>query len=240
MNKRYGMTANRKIQIRIITIACLATMIEIALLLLGMNYEGVCVLLLILEMPSMLFLLFGKAQRSLIRLSMNGYFYLVILNSAVELLWNWFGDKTSFLLLLVFASGIVIVIVRMSKNYANMKKGIYDVQFFHRGKSMQFKGFYDTGNCLKDPYSGKGVHIVSEQVIYKSGMLEEAALEKMIYIPYQALGNLSGKLAIYYIDEIQIEGEDGKSIWKEYPIGVTKDNLFYGKGYEIILNEEVF
>ena len=47
-------------------------------------------------------------------------------------------------------------------------------------------------------------------------------------------------LSVYYLDEIVIGEENQKSNWKKYPVGVTKENLFEGRQYEMILNEEVF
>ena len=129
-----------------------------------------------------------------------------------------------------------------------MKKGIFQVELICLDKKVQVKGFYDSGNRLKDPYTGKGVHIVSEQLIRKFKIQEirtqnmETNPEeiKRVYIPYQSLGNEAGLLEVYYIDELVIDGEKERIYIHNCPLGVTKDNLFEGKEYEIILNEEVF
>ena len=124
---------------------------------------------------------------------------------------------------------------RMYRNYARIQKGIFQVELIQTGKRLRIKGLYDSGNRLIDPYTGKGVHIVSRRV------LEECKQEiTPVYVPYHALGNENGMLAVYYIDELIVEGEKGRSILQNCPVGVTKDNLFEGKNYEMILNEEVF
>ncbi len=96
------------------------------------------------------------------------------------------------------------------------------------------KGFYDSGNKLKDSYSNKGVHIIAQD---KLATLE---VEAPVYVPYHSLGNETGMLTVYYIDEFIVEGEQKRIKIQNCPFGVTKDNLFEGKNYQIILNEEVF
>ena len=93
------------------------------------------------------------------------------------------------------------------------------------------------------------MHIILEQKVRELGIIrmgkkmdesEEQQNILPVYVPYQALGNESGIIEVHYIDEMIIEGENGKITIQNCPVGVTKDNLFEGKNYEMILNEEVF
>ena len=63
---------------------------------------------------------------------------------------------------------------------------------------------------------------------------------RSVYIPYQALGNESGILKVYYIDEVIITGDNQRIHIQKCPLGVTEENLFNEQKYEMILNEEVF
>ena len=218
---------------------CLAsgvgTMIEIAGLFLSGSYNSFIICVHLFEVPLMIWYLLGKNHRRMFQVIVAGYFFMILINGVLEALWNQFGEDGSYIFYLIFACCVVVVGVRIWKNYSKMQKGIYPVELWYKGKRVAAYGFYDSGNRLKDPYTGKGVHIVSEQVLVKLG-----AKDTPVYVPYQALGNEQGMLEVYYIDELTIEGEKQRKSWQACPLGVTKDNLFEGKKYEIILNEEVF
>ena len=160
----------------------------------------------------------------------------MIINGVLEALWNQFGEHGSYLFYLLFSSAGVVLGVRMWRNYSQMQKGIFLVELSLQGKKIHINGFYDSGNRLKDPYTGRGVHIIPTNLWEK---IQQTHIEP-VYIPYKALGNENGILEVYYIDEMKIEGEKGRIIIQKCPLGVTKDNLFREKKYEIILNEEVF
>jgi len=117
-----------------------------------------------------------------------------------------------------------------------MQKGIFQIEICHQEKRMVTYGFYDSGNRLIDTYTGKGVHIVSQKIFQTLGLEDEAT----VLLPYQALGNEMGIIEVKYVDEMMIEGEKQSIQLRKCPLGVTKDNLFEGKQYQIILNEEVF
>lgn len=218
----------------------IGTVVEIVGLLYSVSYSVFLVCVNFLEVPIMVLILLGKERRKVLQVIAWGYFFLVLINGVLEMLWNQFGEVGFYIIFLLFSCGVVIVGTRMWKNYSKMQKGIFQVELFSEGHQARIKGFYDSGNHLKDLYTGKGVHIISEKTLEKLRMEREKRTDKVVYIPYKALGNEEGILEVYYIDELIILGEKGRRIIQNCPLGVTKDNLFEGKNYEIILNEEVF
>lgn len=222
---------------RIVFTSFLGTAFEIVGLLFSGSYERFVLGVYLLEVPMMIFFLIGKERKQLIQCVLLGYFYLMIINGVLELLWNQLGEHGSFLFYLLFACGAVIVGVQLWKKYAKTQKGIFQAELLHHGNKIRIHGFYDTGNRLIDPYTKSGVHIVSEQLLEKLGLLH---VQPPVYIPYQALGNEAGLLEVYYVEELIIEGDKQKVQLQNCPLGVTKDNLFKGKKYEMIFNEEVF
>lgn len=220
--------------IKICLVAFFGTIFEIIGLVYVNSYALFLVLVHLLEMPLMFIAIVAKEKRKIIRLIFMGYFYVMLINGILEALWNQFGERGSYLFYLLFSCGAVIVGVRMWCNYKKIQKGVFQVQLMHQGKIVQLNGFYDSGNRLKDTYTQKGVHIISEK------LLEKMWKETPVYIPYKSLGNDLGMLEVYYIDELIVEGEKQKIRIQNCPLGVTKDNLFEGKKYQIILNEEVF
>ena len=234
--------------LRICLASGMGTLIEITGLLFSSSYNVFVVVVHLFEVPFMVWWVLGKGKREMIRVVVSGYFFTMLINGVLEALWNQFGEQGSYMFYLLFSCGVVIVGVRIWKNYTKMQKGIFRVEVLFQDKQIQSNAFYDSGNRLIDPYTGKGVHIVSEQLINKAGIVSKINVlgetEKQeispVYIPYQALGNEAGLLEVYYIDEIVIEGEKGRKHILNCPVGVTKDDLFEGKNYEMILNEEVF
>lgn len=72
--------------------------------------------------------------------------------------------------------------------------------------SIKVRAFYDSGNCLKDPYTGKPVVIVSPSVIQQL----DGQLGKGVLIPYYSLGNDSGMVPAYSCKGMDVWKTEGK------------------------------
>ena len=223
-----------KVLVKIGIVSLIGTLFEIVGLIFSGSYSVFVLAVYLLEIPFMTWIVLGKNRIQTVRVMIAGYFFTIIINGVLEALWNQFGEHGSYVFYLLFSCGVVIVGMRIWLNYTKMQKGIFQVEVLHQGKRTIVNAFYDSGNRLKDPYTQRGVHIVSLNVLRR---LDQSI---PVYIPYQSLGNEAGLLEVYYIDELIIEGEKGRIIIQNCPVGVTKDNLFEGKKYEMILNEEVF
>lgn len=235
-NKLHSHTTTLKGIGKIFVASGIGTIIEIAGLVLGNSYNLFLILVHVLEIPFMMRFVLGKKRKQIWKVIITGYFFIVLINGVVEWLWNWFGEQASFVLLLILACGMTIIAVRVWQNYNKMQKGIFQVELLHKDTYISTYGFYDSGNRLKDPYTQKGVHIVSEMLMKRLGLEKENS----VLVPYQALGNETGMIEVYYVDELVIEGENERVHLEKSPLGVTKDNLFKERKYEIILSEEVF
>lgn len=222
--------------LKIIIVSCLATVFEVMGLLLCDSYNFFIMLIHVLEVPVMFLCTVVKMRQNTFSLIVTGYLFVMIINGVLEVMWNWFGEKGNYIFYLGCSCGFVIVVARIWINYTRQQKGIFCVMLTHRGTRVRTYGFYDSGNCLTDPYTQKGVHIVSKDLFYKLHLENDAG----VLVPYQSLGKKDGMLEVYYIEEMTIEGESKKYIWKNCPLGVTKENLFQEQKYEMILNEEVF
>lgn len=218
--------------------SAIGTMVEIVGLLIVSSYSLFIICVHVFEIPFMVWFVMSRKRQHILRLIITGYFFTMLINGILEALWNQFGESGSYIFYLLFACGAVIVATRVYRNYTRLQKGIFQVELVLASKKLAIKGFYDSGNRLIDPYTGKGVHIVSRRVLEELNRNVQGITP--VYVPYQALGNESGMLEVYYIDELVVEGEKGRRVLINCPMGVTKDNLFEGKAYEIILNEEVF
>lgn len=222
--------------IKIMGIASVGTLFEIAGLFFVPKYEVFLAIVHLIEVPGMIFLLIGKQRGYLWRGIVSGYFFVLMINSVVEILWNLIGYGWLYPMLVLAGNIIVVLLVCYFLKRWKMSKGIYPVDIYRPEIIWTAKGYYDSGNRLKDPYTGKGVHIISAQLAEKL----ELSREKKVCIPYQSLGNAQGLLDVYYVENLKIRKESQWIELGKVPIGVAESKLFSGKEYEMILNEEVW
>ena len=220
---------------RLCVISFIATVIEIIGLYRIPVYVVFFTLSFFLEMPLMFFVLTRKTKIKWHAWILTAYFFTVLINGIVELIWNLLGEKIGYVFVMLIACACTVFGILLWKMEQAQKRGIYTLSLYHHEKKIELEGYYDSGNHLKDPYSKKGVHILSKEVIEELVTNEE----KHLYIPFEALGTKQGLIEIIYIEKMQIKGEN-ELLLERVPIGIAEDSLFEGKQYKLILNEEVF
>jgi len=222
--------------LRIIAIAVGGTIFEIVGLILIPNYTIFLVLVNFFEIPIMMLCLVIKQIKVIVKSSLLGYLYVILINGTLEALGNILGGIGHFISLLLFSCIIVIVGTFYVLYQKKIKKGIYSVKIEQEGTKLCVLAYYDSGNCLKDPYTGKGVHIISNKLTGQMLLRED----NKVCIPYKSLGNEAGLLDVFYIEKIEIYSETEKIELHKIPLGIAKEDLFKGKQYEMILNEEIW
>ncbi len=226
---------------RIALIAAIGTICEIAGLYWIPDYNLFLGMMHLVEIPCMILGLIYSKERTwskelLWRGIVSGYFCTLVINGVVEVLWNLIGYGWLYPLLVFAGTVISIVVVYYVIRRLQMRKGIYPVEIVRPNVVWTVKGYYDSGNCLIDPYTGRGVHIISKRLA-KRLQLEQ---ESKVCIPYHSLGNTNGLIDVYYVENMRIRKD---SEWVErakVPLGVAEDELFDRKNYEMIINEEVW
>ncbi len=227
----------RKVLLRkILLLAFAGTVSEIVVLMSGIPYVFFVLWLYLIEVPVISILVAGKEKTLWFRACVSGYVFTILINGMLEALLNVFRRDVHYVSLLMIASVISVVGAVRFLRQRRIELCIYPVELRGEGESIKVSAFYDSGNRLKDPYTGKGVHIASEKLLNKIDIEKE----KMVYIPYQSLGNPNGLLQVCYVDEVQIHKIDTTIKLQRVPIGFTKESLFQGKNYEMILNEDVW
>lgn len=221
---------------KIILSAFIGTVMEIIGLFLGNSYNLFVLLVHLLEIPLMIWFVLRKERPQMFRVVITGYLFVMMINGVLEVLWNWFGYYGNYLFLLCAACAMTYIGVRILQNYNRMQKGIFPVELLHKGKTIVTYGFYDSGNQLIDPYTQKGVHIVSNSIL--SHMKTDTS--KGVYLPYHALGNEKGLLKVYYLEHIRIQGVQKIVEETEVPVGIAEDALFQNKRYQMILNANIW
>lgn len=221
---------------RLLLIAGLGTLFEIAGLLVCPYYNLFILAVHLLESPVMLFALLCDRRECLKKGIILVYFYILLINGVIEVFYNIIGYAWAYVFLVCLASFITVLVVDYIRVYIRMHKGIYPVEIHLDDIVWTVRGYYDSGNRLTDPYTGKEVHIISAHMAKRLSLSNEQKL----YIPYQALGNTDGLIEIMYVEHIRIRKDGSWMEQQKVPIAIANATLLEGKPYDMILNEKIW
>ena len=222
--------------IKIVAAGVLGTIFEICALLWGGNFSFFVGLVNLVEMPLIMLFLLGKEVKVWFNVTVSAWFFMLVVNGVVEAIWNYFGEIGHFLEFLVLSCLIVWVGTKRFLQYQRIRKGIYPTVLYHKEKNVSCLGFYDSGNRLKDPYTGAGVHIISRKIEEKLELTEE----NMVFVPYTSLGNRQDLIPVHYIEKLTIYGRKEVVTQTNVAVGSAEEGLLDEKNYDLILNENVW
>lgn len=162
------------------------------------------------------------------------FIYLVILFLGGIMEWEAsLGIPVSFFWLKVLVAAILLTVATL---YLMQKKElmeqIFQVDILHHGKIFQLRGYWDSGNLLKDPYNGKPVNIL-QATLAKQIFTEQN--DYMRFIPYCSLGNTNGLLSVYNAEKMYIYQGTERFEIKPAVFGIAEAGLLEGKEYDVIL-----
>lgn len=158
--------------------------------------------------------------------------------------------------ILLIASGISYVVIKLINNwYKNSIKKcklIYNIKIINEKKEIKLKGYYDTGNELKNTVIieyDKIKDILDEEIIKildeKIDILNALAtinllgIEKIKIIPFTSLGNENDLLLGFKPDEFYIEINDKYTLKKNIIIGICNFKLNNNDEYNALLNKNI-
>ena len=208
---------------------------EILLLLLMPGSFGLVWFLWVIEYPLFFLVLTGKKgnRKQVISLSMWSVVYVILLNGVVQAIEvRWEGNYTIILLLASTALGAITRQVLLRRK---MLKGIYPFLMIHKGKTVMGEALYDSGNGLRDPYTGKGVMVAGSDFMKRILQFEDAS----VYIPYHSIGKPCGMLKAYYVDSMIIYKEKEEIYFSKVPVAIAEEGV-QSKEYQLILNQDVW
>lgn len=130
------------------------------------------------------------------------------------------GLSINFILLIIVSPIIIFCYVKEHILYRNTYGNIYDVLIIKGKSKYKLMGLLDTGNRLKDPYKGRSVILVNNDILMSGDI---------IYVPYKAL-NTSGVIKCYKVDKVIVEGRE----FSNCLVGISKDEISID-GVECIL-----
>lgn len=145
-------------------------------------------------------------------------------------------DTSCFILLVVLA-GLMI-----GKGLYNFRKKQYRRQSFQlrikirSGKSQIEKtAFYDSGNHLFEPISGKPV------ILVRSGIMQllEIEQERLRIVPYSSLGTNAGMLEAYPIEELVVFEGKREYQFRNIYIATAEEIMFAQEACDVILHADL-
>lgn len=137
------------------------------------------------------------------------------------------------------------------------RKAIYPVTITHNGKDCFFYGFYDSGNLLTDPVTGKPVSVIctqslpkilsfemTEQLKHFKEDPEKLQRTKLVqlhphFISFQSIGNGDGMMLAVTLEELCIQTSAEVIRIKEPVFACALETSAFGKEYEILLNSRL-
>lgn len=121
------------------------------------------------------------------------------------------GDLKAAVLAMFIGIGTFTVkqIIKTVSNGKFYSEHVFDVKIIIGEMAFETKGFFDTGNQLKDPISGKPVAVAQESLwrrLEESGIMEH---ERIGIVPYETIG-AKGLLTSLRVDAMEVDGRKFK------------------------------
>lgn len=130
-------------------------------------------------------------------------------------------------------------------DFKTPKNTLYDVYLKIMGDDFCLRGFLDTGNSLRDPFTGSDVIIVSRNALAKyfpkgkdmSAIMEMSPL-KMRYLPCTTVGG-SKLLCVFTCPEVRIKGVSCDFSVKGVTVAISEDEIKNGD-FQALLPPGIF
>ncbi len=100
-------------------------------------------------------------------------------------------------------------------------------------RRMALSAYWDSGNQLRDPYTGQPICILSYSLAEK---FVDQTKDRIRFVPYRALGAEDGLLAVMDVDEMILQ--DGRQMrrYEHMAVGIAQKGLLEDKEYDLILH----
>ncbi len=157
----------------------------------------------------------------------------------------YFDIDTLSLMIITAVCYFAIKIFGMFSRMRTPKNILYDITLYIAQDKFQMKGFLDTGNNLKDPFTSLDVIVVSRDAVEKYFPLDKSISEiigesslKIRYLPCNTVSG-SRLLPIFKADKVRIKGVSADFTVKGVMIAVSDEKIKNGE-FQALLPEGIF
>lgn len=113
------------------------------------------------------------------------------------------------------------------------RKDLCTVTLKYGEREEKVTGLIDTGNRLREPVSGRPVHVATEALCRQLCPV----VKGVVYVPYQSVGTQNGILPAVFIDRMEVE-QEGRRYSVEKPlVAITKQPLSPSGEYQILIQK---
>lgn len=109
----------------------------------------------------------------------------------------------------------------------------YEVSVRQGEKMLHLSAHLDSGNCLKDIYTGKPVHIMKKKQVGELFRGEEMPVR---LVPYRVLGKTDGLIRVVTIDEMVIRQGEKQEKMSHVVVGIAEKGELDGCPFDMILH----
>lgn len=177
-----------------------------------------------------------KGRRETVRAVIMLYIGSVVLGGILTWFRQYARMGSLFFVLAVGAYYTALLILKVLTYMQKIKQYRCEVVLVKDGFRGQFRGLIDTGNSLRDPYSGKPVCVIS-RVVFERHM-EGVALEIRYEIPYRSVGEANGSIPVISLDKMYVKSDRTYEV--DGPvIGLCEEHITVSDAYEMIVNPDV-
>jgi len=174
--------------------------------------------------------------------------YLFFIAFCMEGSISWTGSLNGAFLVPVFS--------RMVGKWRQKKETEVKAVLSFRGRTKELPGFFDSGNLLAEPLTGKMVHLVCYDSIKEllpecyrqtvehyfeterldSTKVTELQMYEFTFLSYHSIGKENGQLLGIRMDSAEFISRAGKKTEEKVLIGLTKQRLFVRGQDRMIVN----
>lgn len=225
---------------RVVIAAMLGAFTSIFILIAGIRFGFSYIVILFVTGMAMMRLSMKLNRANELIQGMVYYFTLVFAFAKLHQVSEWLmGERVNGIVLVMVVIGImsVVLLYMTYQKRKDRQKPIYCVELSERGKCVALKALLDTGNTLREPFSGKPVSIIESNVW--NSIMEEVAPERFKVIPFHSIGQEHGILKGMEVDELVIRQDDRKIVQKNAIIAFYEGNLSSDRSYQMILHQSL-
>lgn len=161
------------------------------------------------------------------------YLVTLLFGGVIEWLdgvWLLSHNRILLLLLAILGVGGMLLYLMKRRSFGNH---ILSAMICKRGRQLEVRGYLDSGNQLRDPYTGKEVCIMSK---CRAQEFFDVTEDRFRLIPYRSLGENEGLLWVTDIDELLLYDGHNKRHFSHVAVGIAEDGILEGKEYDLILH----
>lgn len=129
-------------------------------------------------------------------------------------------------------------LIRRLTEYRHLGSELYTAVLYAKGRSVTLTGLLDTGNRLREPVTGKAVHIAQRDALEPLGPDREELFGFLV--PYRSVGIEAGLLTAIRLDRMDLISAKGENITLDNPlVGIYEGKLSADNIYQLILHAEI-